>query len=294
MRSGRIPASEFGKHMPDWLKKTICPGKSRHVKELLEKYELNTVCASAACPNRNECYSEGTATFMVLGNTCTRDCAFCNMASGEPEAPYSDEADRVAAAARDMELQYCVITSVTRDDLPDGGSGMFAACIRGVHDIAGCRVEVLTPDFQGREEDISAVIEAGPDVYNHNLETVESLYSLVRPQASYARSLRLLDQVNRAGLIAKSGIMVGVGETDEEIYRLFEDLLTVGGRLLTIGQYLRPNRHCLAVREYITPDHFSILKSKALEMGFAAVSAGPFVRSSHNARELFAEAEHAI
>lgn len=271
---------------PEWLKKRIRPGMSRDVEHCIQQHGLHTVCTEAACPNRNECFSRGTATFMILGNVCTRNCRFCNVRSGIPAKPEPDEVCNVVSAVRTMGLSYTVVTSVTRDDLPDGGSGVFERLIREFkkEDVS---VEVLTPDFQGSTEDIDRIIQAEPNVFNHNLETVGRLYRDVRPRASYARSLDLIRQVSGSGLISKSGIMLGVGETDEEIFRLFEDLLHAGCMLLTVGQYLRPNRECIPVHDYVHPDHFSMLREKALSMGFRGVASGVFVRSSYNAREMY-------
>ena len=286
MAEERIKASEL-KRRPVWLKKRIQPGRSQAVEECIQVHGLHTVCTEAACPNRNECFSKGTAAFMILGSMCTRNCMFCNVASGTPSPPDPDEISNVVQAVLIMGLTHAVITSVTRDDLPDGGSGVFRDLIIALKKEADCSIEVLTPDFQGFQEHIEQVINAKPDVFNHNLETVKRLYPEVRPGASYERSLDLLRQVSRAGLCAKSGIMLGIGETDNEVFDLFDDLLKAGCILLTIGQYLQPNKDCLPVYEYVSPGHFDFLRQKALSMGFKGVSSGPFVRSSHNAHKLY-------
>jgi lipoic acid synthetase len=291
MKQGRIPAGSFGGKLPPWLRKRIHPGTARSTEQVVSDLHLNTVCTGAACPNRNECYSCGTATFMILGAVCTRSCAFCNIGNPrEPEPVSADEPRRVADAAARLKLDYCVVTSVTRDDLPDRGAGLFADTIRAVRETAGARVEVLTPDFRGDASCIDTVIRAGPDVYNHNLETVPRLYPDVRPQASVTVSLSLLARVSSAGCIAKSGIMTGLGETDDELFALFDDLLESGCRILTIGQYLRPGSGNIPVAEFITPDHFSFLGDRARSMGFAGVASGPFVRSSYRAGELYEKA----
>ncbi|MFH1708880.1 MAG: lipoyl synthase [Planctomycetota bacterium] len=287
MTLGRIPAADYPRGLPPWLKKRLSFGQARATDAIVADLGLHTVCAEAACPNRNECFAEGTATFMVLGAVCSRHCGFCNVTAGAPDPVDPDEPARVAEAVRRMGLDYCVITSVTRDDLADGGSGHFAAVIRALRETASCRVEVLTPDFQGRAADIDRVIAAAPDAFNHNVETVARLYPEVRPAAVYRRSLDLLARVAAAGLPAKSGIMVGLGEKDAEVLELFDDLRRAGCALLTIGQYLRPNRDCLPVKEFVTPAHFDHLRGEALARGFTAVAAGPFVRSSHHARGLF-------
>ena len=286
MAYSRIKAAGL-KGKPVWLKKRVRPGKARNVEKCIDVCGLNTVCTEAACPNRNECFAKGTAAFMILGNVCTRNCRFCNVFSGSPAPPDGSEPKRLAEAVRKMGLVYTVVTSVTRDDLPDGGSGIYAEVISAVRRSTGSRVEVLTPDFRANSEDIQTVIQACPDVYNHNVETVPRLYPDIRPGADYQRSLDLIRHVSGAGLTAKSGIMVGLGETDSEIIGVFRDLLDAGCTLLTIGQYLCPGQQCVPVYEYIHPDHFEYLKKKALSIGFKGVSSGPFVRSSHNAGDLF-------
>jgi len=256
---------------------------------LLREECLETVCKNARCPNQMECYAAGTATFMVLGSVCTRDCAFCAVASGTPTAPDADEPERVARAVRALGLSHAVVTSVTRDDLPDGGSRLFARTIEAIR--AACpetTIEVLTPDFAGREDSIARVVRARPDVFNHNVETVRRLSAVTRPQADYDRSLGVIAAVRRldAEVLTKSGIMVGLGETRREVVETMKDLRQAGCRMLTIGQYLSPSSRHLPVAEFVPPDVFLWYERKAAELGFQAVQSGPFVRSSYKAGEL--------
>lgn len=252
----------------------------------LEDLNLATVCQEARCPNRCECFARGTATFMILGRTCTRNCRFCAVKGGEPDEVDPDEPGRVAEAADRLGLRHVVVTSVTRDDLSDGGSGQFARTIRAVRDRCGATVEVLTPDFEGRAEDIDCVIEARPDIFNHNVETVPRLYDEVRPEADYRRSLDLLERVSDRGLISKSGLMLGLGEKRNEILAVMKDLLEVGCRALTLGQYLSPGDAHHEVVRFVKPEEFEQLRERGLEMGFDGVASGPFVRSSYNAGQL--------
>ncbi|MFH1154648.1 MAG: lipoyl synthase [Pseudomonadota bacterium] len=275
---------------PAWLKRNLPNSPDyENVRRLLRLSGLNTVCQEAKCPNMWECFSKKTSTFMIMGAVCTRDCRFCNVATGTPGLLDPQEPVRVATAARDLGLEYVVVTSVTRDDLKDGGSSHFSFTISEIRSLmpeAG--IEVLIPDFQGNPESIDRIIKARPQVINHNIETVPSLYSRVRPQADYQRSLSLMRRVSQASdpLPVKSGIMVGLGETLDELVTTFEDLLNSGCSLLTIGQYLQPSRNHLPVDKYYPPEEFSSLKEKALEIGFANVAAGPFVRSSYQAQAL--------
>jgi len=276
--------------LPDWLRRPIqTDADYSEVQGLLKKLDLHTVCESAKCPNRHECWNRGTATVMILGDTCTRNCGFCAVTAGCPAAPDHDEPQRVAAAVAELKLRHVVITSVTRDDLPDGGASVFAATIRAIKkELPQATVEVLTPDFQGSIDDLHTVLKAAPDVFNHNLETVERLQAEVRPQASYKVSLDVLRNAARrdGNVLVKSGIMLGLGETDEEVFQTLEDLYSAGCRLLTIGQYLAPSREHLHTKRFVPPAEFQALEKSALEMGFSEVAAGPLVRSSYRADHL--------
>ena len=270
---------------PDWLRIKSYSGTSRSdVEEILKRLSLHTVCEEANCPNMGECFSRSTATFMILGNFCTRDCTFCNVQKNEPQAVDPTEPIRVAKAVRELNLKHIVITSVTRDDLPDGGAGHFAKVIESIKELdKNVVVEVLIPDFQGSLEALSKVAEAKPEIINHNVETVPHLYSEVRPMAVYARSLELLRNVKAldGNIYSKSGIMVGLGETEHEVLDVFRDLRDVGCDFLTIGQYLAPSKKHHPVVEYIHPDLFQRYKEQALNIGFKYVASGPLVRSSY-------------
>jgi len=274
--------------MPRWLLREVRSGPEvARVEGVLEDEHLNTVCVGAKCPNRGECYQAGTATFMIMGARCTRGCGFCAVPTGGCEPLDALEPGRVGRAAAAMGLKHVVVTSVTRDDLPDGGAGHFAATVVAVRDaLPGATVEVLVPDFRGSLPDVDVVIDCGPDVFNHNVETVSRLYREVRPQADYRRSLEVLERSARAGLPTKSGFMVGLGETEKEVFDLLGDLLDAGCRLVTAGQYLRPSQENLPVARYWEPGEFEGLKEKALLMGFDAVASGPLVRSSYFAHEM--------
>ncbi|MDP6606937.1 MAG: lipoyl synthase, partial [Dehalococcoidia bacterium] len=268
---------------PPWIRTRFRAGaRYRGVIDLLREHELNTVCEEAACPNIGECFSAGTATFMILGDTCTRACGFCAVTSGLPAGLDLGEPARLADAIAALRLDHAVVTSVDRDDLPDGGAGMFAACITAVRErLPACTVEVLVPDFEGNWAALATVIEEGPAVLNHNIETVPRLYPRVRPKAQYARSLELL---SRAQSLApdtptKSGVMVGLGETFEELVEVMSDLHAAGCELLTIGQYLRPSPKQLPVVRYWEPSEFEALAAAGHDIGFAHVEAGPLVRS---------------
>lgn len=275
--------------IPSWLKTNTFRGVHT-TKNLLRKHGLSTVCEEARCPNKGQCFSKPTATFLILGDICTRNCSFCSVTSGSPSPPDPDEPKRVALAAQEMELKYIVITSVTRDDLPDGGAKLFSLTIRSIRDsLPSARVEVLTPDFNGKVTSVQTVIHALPDVFNHNLETVPRLYEKVRPHADYKRSLFVLHKASELskGVRVKSGIMVGLGETYDEVLEVMDDLLGTGCNMLTIGQYLRPGRENLPVEDYIHPDIFDQYREVALNMGFRSVASAPLIRSSMNAEELF-------
>jgi lipoyl synthase len=287
------PAVKSGK--PAWLKKQLPRGGDyARVTRLLAGAKLHTVCQEANCPNMFECFSKDTATFMILGDQCTRHCRFCNITARPPLAVDPEEPARVAKAALDLGLQYVVVTSVTRDDLPDGGAAHFAAVIQalkklGTHTGRPLRVEVLIPDFKGDIHALKTVVDAGPDVINHNIETVADLYPLARPEAVYQRSLDLINTIGRLAphIPAKSGIMVGLGETLPQLTRTLQDLYNHGCTMLTIGQYLQPTRAHLEVKKYYPPEEFDALAQTARQIGFSKVAAGPFVRSSYQAENLF-------
>ena len=283
------------KRLPSWAKKTLGPASKLHeMKSILRKRNLHTVCESARCPNIGECFSKPTATFLILGDVCTRKCRFCSVdKKAHPLAVDPDEPGNIAITAKELGLKHVVVTSVTRDDLADGGAGQFALTIKAIRDnISSILIEVLTPDFKGDEGALAVVLEARPDIFNHNLETVPSLYSLVRPQADYVRSLEVLKRSKAAGIITKSGIMVGLGETPSEVREVLKDLKNAGVDAVTIGQYLRPTRESLEVREYIEPEVFKEYEEFGRSLGLSHVYSGPFVRSSYNAEKLMDELNH--
>jgi lipoic acid synthetase len=274
---------------PEWLKARAPVGENYHdLKKLARSLNLNTVCESAHCPNIGECWNHRTATFMMLGNLCTRRCGFCAVPKGRPEPIDLDEPRRVAQAVAQLQLKFAVITSVNRDDDVLGGARMFAEVIRLIREQAtGCQVEVLIPDFQGNEQAIRTVVEARPEILNHNTESVPRLYRAVRSGARYERTLRLLEFSKEIApdVVTKSGVMVGLGEETHELLAVFRDLASVGTNVLTVGQYLRPSRDHLPMARYYTPDEFAYLKDEALKMGFRHVESGPLVRSSYHAHE---------
>lgn len=275
---------------PDWLRVKLPIGEEyRKVRGLVDNYKLHTICESGNCPNMGECWGAGTATFMILGNICTRSCGFCAVATGRPQAVDMNEPVRVAESVKRMGVKHCVITSVDRDDLKDGGSSIWAETIRQVRKISpGTTLETLIPDFAGKWDNLERVLNEKPEVVSHNLETVRRLTKKVRVQARYDRSLEALHRINRAGLRTKSGIMLGLGEDRDEVLQTMEDLLRNGVHILTLGQYLQPTRQHLPVAEYIHPDVFAEYKSIGLQMGFRYVESGPLVRSSYHAeRHLF-------
>ncbi len=279
---------------PDWLKAKIPGGEGyREIKGTMRGLGLHTVCEEARCPNIGECWNNRTATFMILGNVCTRSCGFCAVLTGKPTELDLDEPYRVADAASKMGLKHAVITSVNRDELADGGASVFAATIREIHEqVPGCAVEVLTPDFKGDRDAIRTVIGAAPETFNHNIETVPRLYPAVRPQAKYARSLEVLryaKELNPQGL-TKSGFMVGLGETEEEMHETMRDLREHDVDILTIGQYLRPTENHLPMSRYYTPKEFASLRKYGVELGFKHVESGPLVRSSYHAHEQTSDA----
>lgn len=279
---------------PAWLTRPAPDEKLlEKMKALLEQGRLHTVCESADCPNVGQCFAEKTCTFMILGNTCTRNCRFCAVQHGQAEEIDAGEPFAVASTAEYLGLKHVVITSVTRDDLCDGGAAHFAATIRAVRDaVPQATVEVLIPDFQGDMAALEKVLEAGPDVINHNTETVPRLYPRVRPQAKYQRSLQLIERVWKSGtgIVTKSGLMMGLGEKTDEVIDVLQDLRDVGCQMLTLGQYLRPSPSHLPIVQYIHPDIFRMLADKAYQMGFSQATAGPLVRSSFHAAGCFAEA----
>ncbi len=272
---------------PPWLKVRLQDWHSfKRTEDIVELHGLNTVCFSAHCPNIAECWGRGTATLMLLGNTCTRRCGFCAVLSGKPAEFDPHEPQRVAQAVKDMGLKYAVLTSVARDDLPDGGASIFAESIRAIRRACpGVGVEVLIPDLQGNDEHLDVVFDAQPDVLNHNVETVRRLQRLVRPSAAYARSLYVLRRAAEKGLVAKSGLMLGLGETDDEVRETIRDLRDHGVRMLTVGQYLRPDDTHLTVARYATPEQFEALGAYARSLGFEHVESAPLVRSSYHAEE---------
>ncbi len=270
---------------PEWLKVTLPHGENYGlIKSLIDQHRLHTVCEEARCPNVGDCWSAGTATFMILGDTCTRSCGFCAVKTGRPAALDLDEPRRLAQAIKVLNLTHAVITSVNRDELPDGGAAIFAECIREVRrELPACRVEVLIPDFRGEWSALQTVIDARPDIVNHNTETVPRLYSVVRPQAKYERSLELLRRAKDQGAFTKTGIMIGIGERDEEVYEVMRDLRTVECDVLTIGQYLQPSKQHLPVDRFVPPATFADMRTAALAMGFRYCESGPLVRSSYHA-----------
>ena len=274
---------------PEWLK-VRAPGSPNYLrlKGMMRELKLNTVCEEARCPNIGECWHHGTATFMILGDVCTRACGYCAVPHGKPTEHDTAEPSRVASAVAQMDLQYVVITSVDRDDLEDGGARIFAETIREIRTRTdSCRIEVLIPDFQGKADQLQIVLDAGPDVLNHNTETVPRPYRIARAGGRYARTLELLDRARRyaPAIPTKSGLMVGLGEQREELVATLQDLRNAGVSILTIGQYLRPTESHLRMERYYTPAEFAELKRLALEMGFGHVESGPLVRSSYHAHE---------
>jgi len=270
---------------PEWLKVRILSEDLNRMEAFLKNMALNTVCQSANCPNMGECFARRTATFMIMGNICTRNCRFCAVEKGHPQPLDEEEPRRVAEAARRLGLRHVVVTSVTRDDLPDGGASHFAKTIYELKKLPGVTVEVLVPDFMGNEEAIRTVVEAKPDVINHNVETVPKLYSRVRPKADYIRSLNLLKKVKELDplILTKSGIMVGLGETEEEVIEVMKDLRDIDCDMMTIGQYLRPSHKHIEVAEYVTPEQFKRYEEIGYKLGFKHVASGPLVRSSYHA-----------
>lgn len=282
--------------LPVWLRTSLKTDKDfAPVRRLLSESELHTVCESARCPNRHECWNRGVATFLILGNVCTRNCAFCAVPSGSPGPVDEEDPERVAAAVRKMRLRHVVVTSVTRDDLEDGGAELFVRTIQAVRNQCGeTSIEVLTPDFDGNPAALARVLRAGPEVFSHNLETVRRLQKTIRPRASYDRSLEVLRQASAGcpGIVVKSGLMVGMGENEDEIHEAMRDLRGVGCDILTIGQYLTPSCDHAPVVRYVSPTEFDRYADKARDLGFKAVASAPLVRSSYHAEELLQQIGH--
>jgi lipoyl synthase len=287
--SGRHRVQPLPDRKPPWLK-VQAPGGSNYLrlKNLMRELDLHTVCEEAHCPNVGECWQHGTATFMILGDVCTRNCAYCAVAHGRPPKFDPAEPERVAQAAAQMSLQHVVLTSVDRDDLPDFGAWAFAETIRQIHEqVPGCSVEVLVPDFQGKESSIRTVLEAAPEIYNHNTETVPRLYKKCRPGGRYSRVMDIFTTSKRIApnIPTKTGIILGMGETIEEVVATMKDLREVDVDILTLGQYLRPSADHIPIDRYVTPEEFAQLKREGMAMGFRHVESGPLVRSSYHAWE---------
>ena len=272
---------------PSWLKTKLRSGPNfQDLKSIVARHQVHTVCQEARCPNISECWERRAATIMILGDTCTRSCGFCAVKTGRPSAVDLDEPRRTAEAVKQMGLHHCVITSVDRDELADFGAGIWAETVRQVHaEVPGCTIEVLTPDFQGRREHIRTVLDARPEIMSHNMETVARLHRRIRPQARYQRSLAVLQQSVLAGLQTKTSIMVGLGETRDEIFKLMDDVRETGCQIFSLGQYLQPTREHEPVDRFVHPDEFAEYKTYGLEIGFAYVESGPLVRSSYHADE---------
>ena len=278
----------MGRKLPEWLKVNYNRESVNEVNNIMAKLKLNTVCKEANCPNLGECYKKNTATFMILGSVCTRNCRFCNVSNANATRVDPEEPKNLAEAVKEMGLSHVVITSVTRDDLPDGGASHFAKTIEEVRKInPNTTIEVLIPDLEGVHENLDLVINAKPDVINHNIETVRSLYEDVRPQADYDRSLQVLKYLKEKApyIVTKTGIMVGLGETDEQVYEVMEDCLKVNCDVFTIGQYLRPSKDHIKMKEYVTPEKFEEYKKAGQEKGFKYIASSPLVRSSYKAEE---------
>jgi len=275
------------KHLkkPEWLKiKLPDVHQYSNLKQTLTSNRLHTICESGQCPNQGECWKSGTATFMILGDICTRSCKFCAVKTGKPLPPDAGEPDRIATAVKEMNLKHCVLTSVDRDDLEDGGAEIWAQTVKAVKKIGGAvTIECLVPDFNGKWQNLQKVIDAAPEVISHNIETVRRLTKEVRVYAQYDLSLQLIKKIAASGLVSKSGLMVGLGETKEEIYEAMDDLLEAGCQVFTIGQYLQPCKDNIPVKKYVTPEEFNEYKVAGLKKGFKYVESGPLVRSSYHA-----------
>uniref|UniRef100_UPI004027F2B4 lipoyl synthase n=1 Tax=Candidatus Stercorousia sp. TaxID=3048886 RepID=UPI004027F2B4 len=277
------------KRLPDYLKRPIIDtDKTRTVRRILKTKCLNTVCENARCPNKNECYTKNTATFLIMGNNCTRNCRYCNISCARPEPLDLNEPFHVAEAVKDLGLKYAVITSVTRDDLSDGGAEHFANCIYEIRKISpDVKIEILTPDFKGNKDSLNTIIKARPNVFNHNIETVRNVFKTARPQGDYDCSLEVLKYIkDNSDIITKSGLMIGLGETFEDIEQTLVDLKNVGCDILTIGQYIQPSKAHLEVSKYYNPEEYENLKQLAKKVGIKHYQIGPLVRSSYRASEL--------
>lgn len=277
------------RRLPDYLKRPIIDtDKTRTVRKILKTKCLNTVCENARCPNKNECYTKNTATFLIMGNDCTRNCKYCNISCARPEPLDLEEPKHVAEAVQALGLKYAVITSVTRDDLPDGGAEHFANCIYEIRKLCpDTKIEILTPDFKGNKDCLDIIIKAHPDVFNHNIEAVRDIFKSVRPQGDYECSLEVLKYVkNNSDILTKSGLIIGLGETFEQIEQTLIDLKNVGCDIVTIGQYIQPSKHHLEVAKYYTPEEYNKLKELANKVGIKNHQIGPLVRSSYRAAEL--------
>lgn len=284
--------SEAVKHRkPKWLRVKLPTGENyKHVRKLVSEHKLHTICESGNCPNMGECWGEGTATFMILGNVCTRSCGFCAVATGRPLPVDWQEPEKVAESVRLMEVKHCVITSVDRDELKDGGSIIWTETVNAVRRKSpGTTMETLIPDFKGDQEAVQRIIDVAPEIVSHNIETVRRLTRQVRIQAKYDRSLEVLRWLNEGGMRTKSGIMLGLGEKEEEVIQTMDDLRSVGVQIMTIGQYLQPTPKHLPVKEFITPEQFQKYEKIGLEKGFRFVESGPLVRSSYRAEKHMAE-----
>ena len=286
----QVPSPQPRRRLPKWLKRPMPQPGMQFTENVISDLRLETVCESAKCPNRTECWSHRTATFMVLGNVCTRPCGFCSVPKGKTEAVQIDEPERVAEAAERLGLEHVVITSVTRDDMPDGGAEHFYQCVLAVRERTGAAVEVLTPDFMGNRNAIDRVVQSRPDVFNHNTETVPRLYHRVRRNADYQRTLELLQQVKQTApkIPTKSGLMLGLGETLDEVLDVCADLRATGCEMITLGQYLQPTPDHLPVERFVPPEEFDEIGDLIRQLGFTLVASGPFVRSSYHAGEMAA------
>lgn len=271
--------------LPDYLKRPIInTDKTKIVRKILKNKCLNTVCENARCPNKSECYAKNTATFLIMGNICTRNCRYCNISCAKPEPIDIEEPKHIAEAVKELGLKFAVITSVTRDDIPDGGARHFKQCITEIRKICDANIEILTPDFKGNKEALNIIISSHPDVFNHNIETVESVFKKARPQGDYHRSLNILNYIkSKSDIVTKSGLMVGLGENFNEIESTFKDLKEAGVDIVTVGQYIQPSKAHMEVSKYYTPEEFDQIKRLALQTGFKNFQIAPLVRSSYQA-----------